>query len=75
MSGDCGLRACLESFKMHEKAGISEWRLQFGEIANVCLIGENLGFSETCDTLPVSGPKANSTHHYILWSGVISDRW
>ena len=25
---------------------------------------KNLGFSETCDTLPMYGPKSNSTHHY-----------
>jgi hypothetical protein len=32
---------------MHEKAGIGEWKLQLGEIANVCLIvKKNWGFSQ-----------------------------
>ena len=32
---------------MHEIVGISEWKLQFGEIANVCLIVKKLGGGAT----------------------------
>jgi hypothetical protein len=36
----------MESFKVHKKVGIGEWKLQLGEIANVCLIVKNWGFSQ-----------------------------
>jgi len=38
---------------VYEKVGISEWKLQFGEIANVCLIVKKMGVFATYDNLPV----------------------
>jgi len=39
---------------VHEKVGISEWKLQLGEIANVCLIVNKLGVFATCGSLPIA---------------------
>jgi len=53
---------------VREKVGIDEWKLQLGEIANVCLIVKKLRVFATCDSLPHPGKFLKKPGQYMLWS-------
>jgi len=65
----------MESFKVHNKVGIGEWKLQLGEIAYMCLIAKKLRIFATCDSLPHPGKLLKKPGHYMLWSIKWTVRW